>query len=121
MARVHIRLEEKLFEFTKKDNVGILEISGRLDAYTAPNLKTLFKDLMDETRYFVFDLHALEFLDSTGLGSIVSCLKSATANGGDICIARMADKPRMVFEITRAFKIFEIYDDLDAAVESFDL
>ena len=110
-----------MFDFTKKDNVGILEITGRLDAYTAPDLKSLFKELMDETRYFVFDLHAMEFLDSTGLGSIVSCLKSATANGGDICIARMADKPRMVFEITRAFKIFEIYDDLDAAIESFNI
>jgi anti-sigma B factor antagonist len=110
-----------LFDFTKKDNVGVLSISGRLDAYTAPELKNRFKVLMEETRYFVFDLHALDFLDSTGLGSIVSCLKSATANGGDICIAQMADKPRMVFEITRAFKIFEIYDDLEAAVESFNI
>ena len=110
-----------MFEFIKKDNVGVLEIAGRLDAYSDPNLKNLFKELMEETRYFVFDLHKMDFLDSTGLGSIVSCLKSATANGGDICIARMADKPRMVFEITRAFKIFEIYDDLDAAIESFNL
>ncbi|HOH47134.1 MAG TPA: STAS domain-containing protein, partial [Candidatus Cloacimonadota bacterium] len=65
------------------------------------------------------DMAECDFIDSTGLGTIVACLKSASQGGGDIRIARLQDKPRMVFDITRAHKIFDIFDDLDAAIQSF--
>lgn len=108
-------------DYTLKDNIGILKISGRMDAYSAPELKEKFTEYSNETVNFVFDLHGLEFLDSTGLGSIVACLKAISEKDGDIKIANMSEKPRMVFEITRAYKIFEIFDDLDAAVMSFEV
>ena len=106
-------------EYQKKNDVGILVINGRLDAYSAPNLKTQFQEYSRDTANFVLDLHNLDFLDSTGLGSIVACLKAASEAGGDIRIANMSEKPRLVFQITRAYKIFEIYDDLETAVASF--
>lgn len=104
----------------KKNNIGIVEISGRLDAYSAPELKTYFDSVSSETTFFIFDLEGCDFIDSTGLGTIVACLKSASQNGGDICLARLQDKPRMVFDITRAYKIFHIFDDIDAAMASYD-
>ena len=107
--------------FYEKNNVGILEVSGRLDAYNAPELKAKFEQISSVTPYFVFDMQGCEFIDSTGLGMIVTCLKSASQQAGDIRLARLQDKPRMVFDITRAYKIFHIFDDLEAALLSYEI
>jgi len=106
--------------YYSKNSVGVLEIGGRLDAYSAPELKSYFDSISSNTTFYIFDLKECEFIDSTGLGTIVACLKSASQNGGDIRLAQLQDKPRMVFDITRAYKIFHIFDDLDAALASYE-
>lgn len=106
--------------FELKNHVGVLKVSGRLDAYNSTEFKASFTKLIEQTVNFVFDLSELNFLDSTGLGSLVACLKATSEKDGDIRIANMSEKPRMVFEITRAYKIFEIFDDVDVAVMSYE-
>lgn len=107
--------------FYENNNVGIMEILGRLDAYSAPELKAKFDQLDSQTPYYIFDMKGCEFIDSTGLGMIVACLKSATQAGGDIRLVQLQDKPKMVFEITRAYRIFQFFDDIEAAMESYEL
>lgn len=105
--------------FKQDGGIGVIELHGRLDAYNAPELKAVYDQAAEKVTNFVLDMAECDFIDSTGLGTIVACLKSASQGGGDIRIARLQDKPRMVFDITRAHKIFDIYDDLDAAMQSF--
>jgi anti-sigma B factor antagonist len=107
--------------FYEKGKVGIMEIQGRLDAYNAPELKTRFEQLRDKTPYLIFDMKGCEFIDSTGLGMIVACLKSASQAGGDIRLVSLQDKPKMVFDITRAYKIFQFFDSVDSALASYEL
>jgi anti-sigma B factor antagonist len=106
--------------FALKNKVGVIKLSGRLDAYGSKELRSKFDQIADKAVNFVFDLEECDFIDSTGLGTIVACLKSASQGGGDIHIANLQDKPRMVFDITRAHRIFHIFDDLKAAISSFD-
>jgi len=106
--------------FALKNKVGVIKLSGRLDAYGSKILRDEFNQVADKAVNFVLDLEQCEFIDSTGLGTIVACLKSASQGGGDIHIANLQDKPRMVFDITRAHRIFHIFDDLNAAIFSFD-
>ena len=80
----------------------------------------MYNSVADKAVNFVFDRSRCDFVDSTGLGTIVACLKSASQGGGDIHIANLQSKPRMVFDITRAHKIFHIFDDLEAAIISFE-
>ena len=103
-----------------KDGVNVLVLKGRLDASSASELKNKYVELGTDHPNYVFDLSEVDFMDSTGLGSIVSCLKSAVENDGNVKIAALQPKPRMVFEITRAYKIFDIFDDVDSAVESYN-
>jgi anti-sigma B factor antagonist len=107
-------------DFYEKDNAGVLEIKGRLDAFSAPDLKNMFEQMIGKTPNFVFDLKGCEFIDSTGLGMIVACLKSATQAGGDIRLAMIQEKPKMVFDITRAYKIFQFFTNIEAAVASYE-
>lgn len=106
--------------FEMRESVGVLKIGGRLDAYNSTEFKESFTKYTEQTVNFVLDLGSLDFLDSTGLGSLVACLKAISEKDGDIRIANMSEKPRMVFEITRAYKIFEIFDDVDVAVMSYE-
>ncbi len=107
--------------FYEKNKVGVLEIQGRMDAYNAPDLKSKFEQIISKTPYFIFDMGGCEFIDSTGLGMIVACLKSASQAGGDIRLVKLQEKPKMVFDITRAYKIFQFFDTVDAALDSYSL
>ena len=105
-------------EFTERGQVGIIRIIGRLDASNEKELKRGFKKFLDEKTHFIYDFSQLEYIDSTGLGAIIATLKSVNEIGGDIFIAELQEKPRMLFEITRASKIFEVFDDLESAIEA---
>ena len=99
-----------------QNGIVILEINGRLDAEHAEILKNEFSKLIPANSMFLLDLSGMDYLDSTGLGAIVFCLKSCGEHGGVLKLANLTDKPRIIFEITRAYKIFDIYDNLDAAL-----
>ncbi len=102
----------------EKGPVVVITVAGRLDAEHAELLRNEFLKLVTTHRRFVLDLKEMEYLDSTGLGAIVFCLKSSNEYGGTLKLANLADKARMIFEITRAYRIFDIYDSLDAALEA---
>ncbi len=102
-----------------RGEVAIVAVNGRLDASSAGELQKQFDKLLDKTKFFVFDLAQMDFVDSTGLGKLVACLKKATEMDGGLKLCGLQPKPRMVFEITKAYTVFDIYDDVDAAVESY--
>lgn len=99
--------------------VAILSVDGRLDSNNVNILKDEFGKHLGNEPKFIINLQSLEFIDSTGLGGLVSCLKKCIEAGGDLKIAQLPPKPRMVFEITRAHKVFDIFDDLETAIESY--
>ena len=103
---------------SKKEGIGIVELSGPLTAATVEAFRDQFSAWQageTEIKNFVFDLSSVDFMDSAGLGSMIAVLKRITEHGGDMKIARLQKKPRMVFEITRAYKVFEIFDTVDEA------
>ncbi|QSH41985.1 STAS domain-containing protein [Lentisphaerota bacterium ZTH] len=107
--------------FSSCGNVCALKITGRLDAANAGILKSEFMEASRNNSKFIFDLSEMEYIDSTGLGSMVSCLKSIIDKEGFLKLAGLRDKPRMIFEITRAYRIFDIYDSMESAVEACNI
>lgn len=105
--------------FEMQFDVAVVSIVGRLDASNASTLKEMFKGCVDKASKFVLDLENTTGLDSTGLGAIVTCLKYVSEVNGEMKLAAIKEKPMMVFQITRAYRIFEIYDTIDEALESF--
>ncbi len=105
-------------ELTKQGEICILKTIGRLDASNAKEFKDKFQSYLAESVYFVMDFSEMDFIDSTGLGAIISSLRKVTEMDGDIYIANLQDKPRILFEITRAYKIFEVFDDVETAIQA---
>lgn len=104
-----------------KSKVMVIELSGRLDAEHAETLRSEFLRLLEKYRNFVIDCTKMEYLDSTGLGAMVFCMKSSNEYGGALRLANLTPKVQMIFEITRAYRVFDIYDNLDAAVAAFQI
>ena len=104
----------------KNDSVTTIALSGRFDSSDVPTFRDFVHTLPDEQEEnYVIDLKEVQYIDSGGLGCLVSFLRRVRQNGGDIKIATLSDKVRAVFELTRLHRIFEIYDESSAAVLSF--
>ena len=67
----------------------------------------------------VIDLSTVEFLDSTYLGEIVNVLKKVAKLGGDLKLVGFKPVVRSMFELTRLFRVFESYSELQDAIKSF--
>lgn len=109
----------KIRKETIKD-VDVLTLEGRLDASSAKDLKNTVPELTRDGRVnMVVDLAAVSFMDSSGLGSLVAILRSVKQLDGDIKLASLQDPVRVIIELTRLHRVFEIFDKTMDAVESF--
>jgi len=103
----------------EQDGVMIVSIEGRLTVGNEGVFKTEMAAISKKAVKIVLDCTKMEYIDSTGLGVVVRFFKEFTSNGGKFVIAALQAKPKIVFEITRAYKIFDIFDSVELAAESF--
>jgi anti-sigma B factor antagonist len=90
-------------------NETVLKIEGTLDAVTAPELRSVVDDLVNESRKEVtLDLVDLRLIDSSGVGVIVSLFKRVRANGGQVRITGLRDQPRAIFRLLRLDRVFPV-------------
>ncbi len=102
------------------DMVNIIQITGRLEAANKDELKnTVEAHLAGQQICFLLDLSRLEFIDSSGLGCLVSCLRSADKAGGALKITGLQAYVAKLFETTRLDRVFEIIPDRQKALKSF--
>jgi len=95
----------------------VVSVFGEVDVATAPELKERLTGLVGEGRVkLVLDLSGVDFLDSTGLGMIVSALKRARTHGGDLRIVCTESRITRLFEITGLDKALTVLPTVDAAV-----
>ena len=70
-------------------------------------------------RQFVVDLAEVSYIDSAGVGSLVSESKRLTEQGGAMRLARLTARSHHLFAMLKLKFVFEIYDEVEAAVRSF--
>ncbi|ACD90875.1 MAG: STAS domain-containing protein [Chlorobium limicola] len=99
--------------------IGIAELDERLDAENSKALQKACGDWQQQTPFLVFDCTKLDFIDSSGLGAIVSCLRRSLEKNGDLKLAGLNAKVSMVFELTKAKKLFSIFSNASDAAASF--
>ncbi len=107
---------------TKADVLVVTLEGDHLDAKETPLFKQKVADLIEQEQVTkaVFDLHRLEFIDSSGLGAFLSILKNLHGKGGDLKLSGMNKTIRTMFELVCMHKIFEIFNSPDEALRSFE-
>lgn len=106
----------------KQGKIVVLKCKGSLDAECVSLFKKTSQKLVDEgNRYFVIDATGLTFVDSMGLGAIISLMRRVQADRGEIKIAALSPDVRMIFELTRLHRVFDICATSSEACQKFDI
>lgn len=102
---------------TERDDVVIVTVSGEVDVYTAPQLRSVLEEriVAGHTR-IVVDLKEVGFLDSTGLGVLVGRLKAVKKLGGWLRVVCTDERILRLFGITGLDRVLAIHDTVDAAL-----
>ena len=77
-----------------------LEITGRLDTTTAPNLESVINELPEDTKELIFDMSGVEYISSAGIRVLLGAYKKMNTNQGIMRIEKANDMVREVFEMT---------------------
>jgi anti-sigma B factor antagonist len=103
-----------------KDGLSLISLEGYLDAHTAPKFEAAIQSELDEKRSsIIVDCSKLTYISSAGLGVFMTFIEEVREIGGDIKLCGLVPKVRHTFEILGFQDIFELLDDVPAAVASF--
>jgi anti-sigma B factor antagonist len=110
------------YELDASGEAAIVRLAGELDAHDAPRMRELFTRAVDAvgsagTPRLVLDLSALEFLDSTALGTMIGALRRVREAGGDMAVVLPETTARRIFEVTGLDTVLDVRPSLQAALE----
>ena len=105
------------------DHIGDVAVAvlpvDELDASNAGEFKRDIAPVLEANTKLVVDVSRLRFVDSSGLGAFLSCLRHVNAKGGDLKLCGMSKQVRGVFELVRLHRIFDILGTTEEAVRAF--
>ena len=98
------------WKITENGATLTVAFDGRLVAAVAPNLRDDVLGRMEKANKInvLFDLSKMTHIDSSGLGILVQVLQKAKAGGGKVVLAALQQAPKIVFDITKVSRVFEI-------------
>lgn len=108
--------------FTKvqNDGVAVLKVEGQLIVGNRQELKGMVQDGLDRgERKFVIDCTQTGYIDSSGLGALVSLSKKVREQGGELRIAGLNEDLRALFELTKLDTLFHISPTAAEALAGF--
>lgn len=102
------------------DDVTVVLLPGKdLDASNTEEFKSKIAPSLKAHAKMVFDLSQLRFIDSSGLGAFLSCLRQLSTKGGELKLCGMSKQVYQTFELVRMHRIFDIYSSRTEAVRAF--
>jgi anti-sigma B factor antagonist len=89
-----------------------VNVTGEIDAYTAPKLREELLPLAEgENKVITVNLKDVSYMDSTGLGVFVGLFKQLNKNQGELKLVALSDRLKRLFELTGLSKIMNISED----------
>jgi anti-sigma B factor antagonist len=112
---------EAQMEITSMENQSslVLNLKGRLDFATSNTLKEeILRHITEGRNRILLNMSQIDFVNSSGLGTLVSILKEIRLAKGRLALSNLATYVQEIFEITQLSHIFEIYDSEPDALEA---
>ena len=102
-------------------DITIIELSGDVDSQSSPEVKSRIRTLISDGRSkLVVDLEKVRYMDSAGLGLLLSGLKAARKESSDLKLAAIQKRQvQSIFRLTNLNKVFEIFENQEDAVVAF--
>jgi anti-sigma B factor antagonist len=87
--------------------------------YTHQFVRKIEPHLKSERPYLVFDFSHVRQFDSSGVQMLLHCMEEVMKRNGDLKLASLPPGPAVMLELTRVDRLFETFEDVQDAVESF--
>lgn len=95
--------------FNESLDSWVIDIIGELDIYTSPKFKEVLLDALEERMgNIIINGQSLSYIDSTGLGVLISALKKVKENDKTITIEKIKPNIKKLFDLTSLDKVFVI-------------
>ena len=106
---------------TEFNRVDVLIVDGIVNSDSSSQLNTILNERLDanDHKNLVIDLQDVSYMSSAGLRALVSALKRARAEGGNLCLAALSTRVREVLELAGLTEVFPFYEERITAVGSF--
>lgn len=102
----------------KSGEIAVYYINGEIDITSSPEVRKMFDKLTkDKVSKIVLNLEKVNYIDSSGLATLVEGLQRMRSYGGKMRLTNLSPKVKSLFEITKLEKLFEIYPEEAQAVE----
>jgi anti-sigma B factor antagonist len=103
------------------DGVTILDLSGRITlGEGSVQLRDAIRDLISKgEKHILLNLGDVNYIDSSGLGELVSAFTTAKNQNADVKLLNLTKKVKDVLQVTKLYTVFDIYDDEAHAISSF--
>ena len=100
-------------------NTAIVEVGGEVDLYSSPKMREALVGLTNgRSPAVLVDLSRVEYMDSSGVATLVEGLQRARQYGAQFKLAGLPPAIRDVFRFARLEKVFDIYEDTQAALRA---
>jgi len=101
--------------------VTVVELGGRITLGDGSALlrKTIRGLLADQKTKILLNLADVDYIDSSGIGELVSGYTAVKNQGGDLKLLHLTKKVRDLLQITKLYTVFDVYSDENAALGSF--
>jgi len=104
----------------QQGDIALVEIHGdRLDAGNAEDFKAQMEPTLLDFQKVILNLQGVQFVDSSGCGAILLCLKRLQSNNGELKICGIGQYVRTVFELIRLHRICDILPECADAIRAF--
>lgn len=111
-----MQIKEKM-----EDNVAVITLKG--DLLGEPDTTTIREKIHslvnDDVKRVVIDLGGVNYMNSSGLGTLISVLTTMRNASGELRLARVEGKVQNLFIMTQLVKVFDTYETVDRALASF--
>jgi anti-sigma B factor antagonist len=95
----------------------VVSVTGEVDVYTAGRLREEIVGLVDRGRHHLaVDLEGVEFMDSTGLGVLITGLKRIREQAGELVLIAPRDQIRRLLTITGLDRVLPVHESVDEAM-----
>jgi anti-sigma B factor antagonist len=104
------------------DGVTVVDMSGRITlGEGCPLLRELVRDQLGKgTKHLLLNLADVTYIDSSGIGELVSGFTTVSNRGGKLKLLNLTKKVHDLLQITKLYTVFDVYDDEAKAVGSFE-
>lgn len=93
-------------------NTKIIQLNGILDSTRTQEVRDCINQGIEQgAKVILVDLKEVTFMDSSGLGALVTALKAVRSVGGKLCVCSINEQVRILFELTSMDRVFEIFRD----------